>query len=164
MVFPALTLRDAVMAHPDYQAAALLSRAGMLPDAAVHARRLNAALRKDDAVALLAARASEAAGDYSSSATLMSSYFGPYLQRPATNLPDDFWALAYPRAYWTDVSVGGRAPQGGPAPHDWARPAGIALRSDGALARSEPWACFRSCRTRQPSSIRRSPVPPRWTD
>ena len=105
MVFPELTLRDAVMAHPDYQAAALLSRSGMLSDAAVHARRLNAALRRDDAVALLAARASEAAGDYSSAATLMSSYFGPYLQRPATNLPDDFWALAYPRAYWTEVSA-----------------------------------------------------------
>ena len=84
LVFPDLTLRDSVIAHPDYQAAALLSRAGMLSDAAVHARRLNAALRRDDAVALLAARASEAAGDYSSSATLMSSYFGPYLQRPAS--------------------------------------------------------------------------------
>ena len=79
MAFPDLTLRDAVIAHPDYQAAALLSRAGMLSDAAVYARRLNAAFRRDDAVALLAARASEAAGDYSSSATLMSSYFGPYL-------------------------------------------------------------------------------------
>ena len=79
IAFPDLTLRDAVIAHPDYEAAALLSRAGMLSDAAVHARRLNAAFRRDDAVALLAARASEAAGDYSSSATLMSSYFGPYL-------------------------------------------------------------------------------------
>ena len=105
LAFPALTLRDAVMAHPDYQAAALLSRSGMVSDAAVHARRLNAALRRDDAVALLAARASEAAGDYSSAATLMSSYFGPYLQRPATNLPEDFWALAYPRAYWPAVSA-----------------------------------------------------------
>ena len=105
MVFPELALRDPVIAHPDYHAAALLSRAGMLSDAAVHARRLNAALRRDDAVALLAARASEAAGDYSSSATLMSSYFGPYMQRPASNLPDDFWALAYPRAYWPDVSA-----------------------------------------------------------
>src|SRR4029453_14513541 len=105
LVFPELTLRDAVKDHPDYQAAALLSRAGMLQDAAVHARRLNAALRRDDAVALLAARASEAAGDYASSATLMSSYFGPYLQRPANNLPDDFWALAFPRAYWNDVSA-----------------------------------------------------------
>jgi soluble lytic murein transglycosylase-like protein len=107
IVFPELTLRDPVIAHPDYQAAALLSRVGMLSDAAAHARRLNAALRRDDAVALLAARASEAAGDYSSSASLMSSYFGPYMQRPASNLPDDFWVLAYPRAYWTDVSAAG---------------------------------------------------------
>ena len=105
IAFPDLTLRETVMAHPDYQAAALLSRAGMLSDAAVHARRLNAALRRDDAVALLAARASEAAGDYSSCATLMSSYFGPYMQRPASNLPADFWTLAYPRAYWSDVSA-----------------------------------------------------------
>ena len=105
LAFPELTLRDTVLAHPDYQAAALLSRAGLLSDAAVHARRLNAAFRRDDAVALLAARASEAAGDYSSSSTLMSSYFGPYLQQPATNLPDDFWALAYPRAYWAEVSA-----------------------------------------------------------
>ena len=30
----------------------------------------------------------------------MSSYFGAYLQQPAANLPSDFWALAYPRAYW----------------------------------------------------------------
>jgi soluble lytic murein transglycosylase len=35
----------------------------------------------------------------------MSSYFGPYLQQPASNLPDDFWALAYPRAYWAYVSA-----------------------------------------------------------
>jgi soluble lytic murein transglycosylase len=105
LAFPALTLSEAALAHPDYQAAVLLSHTGMLPDAAVYARRLNAAFRRDDAVALLAARASEAAGDYSSAATLMSSYFGAYLQQPATNLPDDFWALAYPRAYWTQVSA-----------------------------------------------------------
>ncbi len=105
LAFPALSLRDVVTAHPDYQAAALLSRAGMLSDAAVFARRLNAAFRRDDAVALLAARASEAAGDHTSASTLMSSYFGPYLQRPASNLPDDFWSLAYPRAYWPEVSA-----------------------------------------------------------
>jgi soluble lytic murein transglycosylase len=105
IAFPELTLRASVMAHDDYQAAALLSRAGLLSDAAVYARRLNAAFRRDDAVALLAARASEAAGDYASSSTLMSSYFGPFLQQPATNLPADFWALAYPRAYWAEVSA-----------------------------------------------------------
>ena len=27
------------------------------------------------------------------------------MQQPASNLPDDFWALAYPRAYWPDVSA-----------------------------------------------------------
>jgi soluble lytic murein transglycosylase len=105
LAFPDLTLRDSVLEHADYQAAALLSRAGLLADAAVYARRLNTAFRRDDAVALLAARASEAAGDYASSSTLMRSYFGAYLQQPATNLPDDFWALAYPRAYWAEVSA-----------------------------------------------------------
>jgi soluble lytic murein transglycosylase-like protein len=105
LTFPELTLRAAVTAHPDYEAAALLSRAGMLSEAAVYARRLNAAFRRDDAVALLAARASETAGDYTSASTLMSSYFGPFLQQPATNLPTDFWALAYPRAYWAEVSA-----------------------------------------------------------
>jgi len=103
--FPELTLDEGVLADPDYQAAALLSRSGLIRDAAVYARRLNAAFRRDDAVALLAARASEAAGDHWSSSTLISSYFGPYLQQPATNLPDDFWALAYPRAYWPYVSA-----------------------------------------------------------
>jgi soluble lytic murein transglycosylase len=103
--FPELTLRDLVAEHPDYQAAALLSRAGLLSEAATYARRLNAAFRRDDAVALLAARASEAAGDHTSASTLMSSYFGPYLLRPATNLPADFWSLAYPRAYWAGVSA-----------------------------------------------------------
>ena len=103
--FPELILREEVLAHPDYQAAALLARAGQTADAAVYARRLNAAFRRDDAVALLAARASEAAGDFSTSSTMTTSYFGPFLQQPASNLPEDFWALAYPRAYWPDVSA-----------------------------------------------------------
>jgi soluble lytic murein transglycosylase len=105
LAFPDLTLSDTVMAHPEYTAAVLLARAGLVSDAAEYARRLNAAFRRDEAVALFAARASEAAGDHSSSSTLMSSYFGPYLQQPASNLPDDFWSLAYPRAYWTAVSA-----------------------------------------------------------
>jgi soluble lytic murein transglycosylase len=103
--FPELSLRDVVTEHPDYQAAALLSGAGLLSEAAVYARRLNGAFRRDDAVALLAARAAEAAGDHTSASTLMSSYFGPYLLRPASNLPEDFWSLAYPRAYWPEVSA-----------------------------------------------------------
>ena len=35
----------------------------------------------------------------------MTAYFGSYLERPATGLPDDFWQLAYPRAYWAEVSI-----------------------------------------------------------
>ena len=105
LAFPELTLSDAVTAHSDFKAASLLSRAGLLQDAAVFARRLQSAFRRDDAVALLAARASEAADDYSSASNLMTSYFGEFLQHPATGLPDDFWALAYPRAFWPDVSA-----------------------------------------------------------
>ena len=105
LTFPTLTLQDTVMAHPHYRAASVLSRAGLVGAAAIYARQLNAAFRRDEAVALLAARASEAAGDYTSSSTLMSSYFGPYLQEPASNLPDDFWLLAYPRAYWREISA-----------------------------------------------------------
>jgi soluble lytic murein transglycosylase len=103
--FPPLMLRDVVVAHPDFKAAALLARAGLLSDAAVYARRLNSAFRQDDAVALLAARASEDAGDHSSASTLMSTYFGRYLERPATGLPDDFWSLAYPLAYRAEVEA-----------------------------------------------------------
>jgi soluble lytic murein transglycosylase len=105
LTFPDLVLRDAVLAHPDYQAAVLLARAGLPDDAADYARRLNGAFRRDEAVALLAARASEAAGDHTSASTLMSSYFGEFLQRPANGLPEDFWSLAYPRAYWPEVSA-----------------------------------------------------------
>ena len=105
LAFPDLTLSDAVIAHADYRAAVLLAGAGLLPEAATHARRLNSAFRRNAAVALLSARASEAAGDHSSASTLMSSYFGQFLERPSTGLPDDFWLLAYPRAYWTAVST-----------------------------------------------------------
>ena len=35
----------------------------------------------------------------------MSSYFGPFLQQPATNLPADFWALSYPRAFAINLAV-----------------------------------------------------------
>jgi soluble lytic murein transglycosylase len=98
-------LGEAVLLHPDYRAFSLLARAGLLNEAAVFARRLNASFRRDAAVALLAARACEASGDHAGASTLMSSYFGEYLERPATGLPDDFWALAYPRAYWPHVTA-----------------------------------------------------------
>jgi len=104
LAFPQLSLSDVPLAHPHYQAAALLSKAGLLSDAAVYARRLSDAFRRDAAVALLAARASAAAGDHTSASALIGSYFGRFLEQSATGVPDDFWSLAYPRAYWPEVS------------------------------------------------------------
>jgi soluble lytic murein transglycosylase len=103
LTFPELSLTPAMIAQPDYRIAALLSRAGLQVEAAFYARRLSSTYRREPATAILAARASEAADDPSATATLMSSYFGDYLERPSTGLPEDFWRLAYPRAYWTDV-------------------------------------------------------------
>lgn len=105
LAFPQLTLGDSVTAHADYRLASLLSKAGLLPEAALYARRLATTFRRDDAAALLAARASAAAGEPSAASTLMSAYFGAYLDRPATGVPDDLWTLAYPRAYFSDISA-----------------------------------------------------------
>jgi soluble lytic murein transglycosylase len=105
LTFPELTLSDAVTSHPDYRTAELLARAGLLQEAATYARRLTTVFRQNPVAGLLAARAAEAADDPSASATIMSAYFGEYLERPALGLPDDFGRLAYPLAYWTDVSA-----------------------------------------------------------
>ena len=105
LAFPALTLRDPVTAQSDYRVGALLSKAGLLSEAEFYAKRLSSTFRRDDALALMAARAAEAAGDPSSTSTLMTAYFDTYLERPSTGLPDDFWQLAFPRAYWNEVSA-----------------------------------------------------------
>ena len=106
-----------------------------LADAAVYARRLNTAFRRDDAVALLAARASEAAGDYSSSSTLMSSHFGPYLQQPASEPAGRLLGARLPARLLAGSLGGGRAPRRRSAADARPRAAGIAFRSDGTLAR-----------------------------
>ena len=105
LTFPQLSLRPEIMAHPDYQVAAMLSRAGLASAAASYARRLSNAFRRDAAVALLAARAAADAGQPSATATIMSAFFGEYLERPARGLPPDFWELAYPPAYLREVAV-----------------------------------------------------------
>jgi len=105
VAFPALTLSDTLLAHSDYKTAAILSRAGLAAEAAFYARRLSTTFRRDEAAALLAARASEAAGEPSSASTIMTSFFGDYLERPVRDLPEDFWRLAYPPAYWGEVSA-----------------------------------------------------------
>jgi peptidoglycan lytic transglycosylase len=104
LAFPDLKLSDAMSSHVDYRTASLLSRAGLLSEASSFTRRLSSTFARDPGAALLAARAAEAAGDASTSSTLMTAYFGPYFERPSSGLPDDFWTLAYPRAYWKEVS------------------------------------------------------------
>ena len=103
--FPDLTLAPAARTSADFRAAELLSRAGLRSDAAIYARRMAATYRRDEAAALLAARAAESAGDLPSAAALVTAHFGFYLERPARGIPDDLWRLAYPLAYWTEISA-----------------------------------------------------------
>lgn len=102
--FPDLALSPAARNNADFRAAELLSRAGLRSDAAVYARRLAAAYRRDEAAALLAARAAASAGDLPSAAALITAHFGVYLERPTRGTPEDLWRLAYPLAYWPEIS------------------------------------------------------------
>jgi soluble lytic murein transglycosylase len=97
--FPALTLDAASTARAEYNAAMTLARAGLVADAAWYLRRLVDRRRGDRALALLAARASADAGDYGAVARLLADHFSAYLQRPADNLPDEFYGLVYPRPF-----------------------------------------------------------------
>ena len=48
-------------------------------------------------------RASHAAGHYRRGLGLLASYFGRYLEGPASGMPDDFLSIVYPRAFWSEV-------------------------------------------------------------
>ena len=106
--FPDLSLSEAVTNYGDYRTAVLLARTGLLPEAASYAARLPQAFRGDPAVALLAARAAAAAGQYRSAFRLATSHFGLYFEIPADGVPADLWSLAYPRAYWNDIQTAAR--------------------------------------------------------
>lgn len=101
--FPSLTLQDASHARNDFRGAVLLARAGLKTEAAQMARALAVDVANDPALTLLAARASANAHDYRQAVRLVESRFNAFLQRPANGVPDDFWMLAYPRAFWDDV-------------------------------------------------------------
>jgi soluble lytic murein transglycosylase len=101
--FPPASLPAAVRATPQWQGAALLARAGLNVAAAGMARDLAAEWRGEAGVALLAARASAAAGDHRQALDLVESRFRAFLEQPARDVPDDFWQLAYPLAFWDDV-------------------------------------------------------------
>lgn len=97
--FPVLTLEPASTARAEYKAAMTLARAGLVADAAWYLRRLVDRRRGDRGLALLAARASADAGEYGAVARLLVNHFAGYLQRPADNLPNDFYDLVYPRPF-----------------------------------------------------------------
>ena len=103
--FPALELGDRIRRQSDFRAATLLAKAGLKSDAAEYTRRALERNRRNSALALLAARASAEAGDYRRVPTLLVNHFGEYLRQPATDLPEDFWRLAYPRPFWEEIQA-----------------------------------------------------------
>ena len=102
-IFPALSVTAASRGRAEYRAAMALARAGLVEDAAWYLRRLLDRRRGDRGLALLAARASAAAGDHAAVSRVLANHFGGFLNRPARGLPDDFWTLVYPRPFWDTV-------------------------------------------------------------
>jgi soluble lytic murein transglycosylase len=101
--FPTLTLQPATRQDAGLIAATALARAGLVVDAAEFARDTAERQRTDPAMALLAARALSAVGRHSDAVSLLGRRFSSFLDEPATGVPDDFWSLVYPRAFWPDV-------------------------------------------------------------
>lgn len=101
--FPPLLLQRASRRQRAFRGAELLARAGLKAEAAELARDLATALPNDPALALLAARASARTGEPRHAVRLVDTRFGAFLQQPADGLPNDFWTLAYPRAFWEDI-------------------------------------------------------------
>ena len=97
--FPMLSLGASAATRAEFKAAMVLARAGLVRDAAWYLRRLLEDQGRDRGLALLATRASAQAGDYAAVARLMVTHFAGFLQRPADGLPEDFYALVYPRPF-----------------------------------------------------------------
>ncbi len=108
--FPVLAVEETSQTRAEFKAAMTLARAGLATDAAWYLRRLVERRRGDRGLALLAARASAEAGDHRAVARLLANHFTGFLQRPADDLPDDFYALVYPRPFLNAVerAAGGR--------------------------------------------------------
>jgi len=103
MSFPSLSLQDGSRARNEFRGAVLLARAGLKTEAAQMARALAADVPNDPGLTLLAARASANASDHRQAVRLVEGRFNAFLERPANGVPDDFWTLAYPRAFWDAV-------------------------------------------------------------
>lgn len=103
MSFPSLTLQDASRARNEFRGAVLLARAGLKTEAAQMAQALAVDVPNDPGLTLLAARASADANDHRQAVRLVERRFDAFLERPGHGVPDDFWTLAYPRAFWDAV-------------------------------------------------------------
>ena len=103
--FPALELGTRIRRQPDFAAATLLAKAGLTSEAAEYTRRLLDRNRRNRALALLAARASADAGNYHRVSIVLVNHFVEYLSQRATNLPEDFWQLVYPRPFWEEIQA-----------------------------------------------------------
>jgi soluble lytic murein transglycosylase len=107
--FPAPTIRDTTRAQLRFRGAMLLARAGLKAEAAQMIRQLGADVRNDQALALMGARALASVGEYRQAVGIMETRFGAFLETPASGVPDDFWRLAYPRAFWSIVRPAGES-------------------------------------------------------
>lgn len=103
--FPRLSIGSASHQRTEFTAAMALARAGLTADAAGYLRRLLGRQPSDRGLALLAARASADAGQHASVARIVANHFGEFLERPARDLPADFWHLVYPRPFWDTVQA-----------------------------------------------------------
>ena len=102
--FPALSLGSSAPTRAEFKAAMVVARAGRVTDAAWYLRRLLESQGRNLGLALLATRASAQAGDYAAVARLLVTHFPGFLQRPAEGLPEDFYALVYPRPFGVEVA------------------------------------------------------------
>ncbi|SUZ93485.1 uncharacterized protein METZ01_LOCUS46339 [marine metagenome] len=107
--FPALSVGSVAEQRAEFSIAMVLARAGLPEDAAWYLRRLLDQRRSDRGLALLAARASAAAGDHAAVSRIMVNHFAAFLQRPAEKIPADFYALVYPRPFLEAIMRAARA-------------------------------------------------------
>ena len=102
--FPELQISRSSLNKAEYKAAMTLARAGLTKDAAWYLRRLlDQQNNSDRGLALLAARASAQAGNYSSVSRILINHFGNFVRHPARGLPDDFMGLVYPKPFWAAI-------------------------------------------------------------
>lgn len=104
-LFPDLVLSSAATSARELALGTSLLRAGLREDGAQQYRSLASRLTRDDALALLAARASDVATDHRAAVGLVMSHFGDTITHGAANEPADLRSLAYPRPFWPEIQA-----------------------------------------------------------